>query len=160
MGLDVVAYRSAVLTEPHPNTEACEDLEHIPAFHLGFEQSFRGLLWDRCYDCRGEHFYFSVRYSGHAEFRQMLARAALDVDAKDIYTNPDPFREKPFFELIYFADTQGCIGPLASADLAADFAQGRETGVRARLDDQDQSLYDDWSRAFTLASGSGLVFFS
>ncbi|HVC76421.1 MAG TPA: hypothetical protein VND96_07885 [Candidatus Micrarchaeaceae archaeon] len=90
----------------------------------------------------------------------MFAGAALDVDAKDIYANPGPFRDKPFFELIYFADTEGCIGPLAAADFAADFAHGRDTGVRVRLDEADQSLYEDWSRAFTLAGSGGLVCFS
>jgi hypothetical protein len=86
----------------------------------------RGLLWERCYECRGEYFYFRAgSYSQHADFRQELARAALNVDADDIYADPGPFRDKPFFELIFFADTQGCIGPLAAADLAADFAQGR-----------------------------------
>jgi hypothetical protein len=58
VGLDVVAYRSAFLTEPHSNTEVSLDVEHIFAFHLGFEQSFRGLQWERCYECRGEEFYF------------------------------------------------------------------------------------------------------
>jgi hypothetical protein len=160
VGLDVVAYRTAVLTEPHPNAEACVDLEHIPAFHLGFEQSFRGLIWERCYECRGEDFYFRAgTYRQHAQFRQVLARAALNVDADDIYADPGPFRDKPFFELIFFADTEGCIGPLAAADLAADFAQGRDTGVRAGLNEVYHSLYDDWSRAFTLASGGGLVHF-
>jgi hypothetical protein len=80
-------------------------------------------------------FYFRAgNYSQHAEFRQLLARAALNVDADDIYADPDPFRDNPFFELIYFADTEGCIGPLAAADLAADFAQGRESGVRAQAE--------------------------
>jgi hypothetical protein len=106
------------------------DLEHIPAFHLGFEQSFRGLLWERCYECRGEYFYFRAgTYRQHAEFRQVLARVALNVDADVIYADPGPFRDKPFFELIFFVDTEGCIGPLAAADLAADFAQGRDSGT-------------------------------
>ena len=154
MGLDVVAYGTALLTEPHPNVETCADLDHVPAFHMGFEQSFREPPWDRCYECLGEGFSFSVHYSGHAEFRQMLARAALNVDAKDVYVDPGQFRDMPFFELIYFADTQGHIGPLAAADLAADFADGRDTGVRARLDEADQSLYDDWS---TVPSRSQVV---
>ena len=160
MGLDVVAYGTAVLTEPHPNVEACADRDHIVAYHLGFEQSFRGLLWERCYECPGEGFYFGVGFSGHAKFIQLIARAALNVDPRDVYADPDSFRDKPFFELIYFADTEGCIGPLAAADLAADFAHGLDGGVRAGLDDDYQSLYDDWSRAFELARGGGLVYFS
>jgi hypothetical protein len=48
VGLEVVAYATAVVTEPHPNAESCADLDHILAYHLGFEQTFRGLLWERC----------------------------------------------------------------------------------------------------------------
>jgi hypothetical protein len=104
-------------------------------------------------------FYFRTgNYSQHAEFRQLLAHAALNVDADDIYADPGRFRDQPFFEL-FFADTEGCIGPLAPADLAADFAQGRESRVRARLNEAYQSLYDVRSHAYTLASGSGLVYF-
>jgi len=33
--LDLPSLHTAVLTEPPPNTEACMDLEHIHAFHLG-----------------------------------------------------------------------------------------------------------------------------
>jgi hypothetical protein len=126
-----------------------------------FEQSFRGLLWERCYNYRsGESFPFRAgTYTHHGEFRRALSLAALGVDTMEVGADPASFREAPFFELIYFADNEGCIGPLAATDLAADFAEGHDSGVRAKLSDEHQARYDKWSCAFTLASGNGLVHF-
>ena len=70
----------------------------------------------------GGFYFLAGNYSQHAEFRQLLAHAALSVDADDMYADPGRFRDQPFFELIFFADTERYIGPLAAADLAADFA--------------------------------------
>jgi hypothetical protein len=105
VGLDVVAYRSAVLTEPHPKHRGLRGPGAYPRVPSGFEQSFRGLLWERCYECRGRSSISLPAATANTRSSVRCSPAPLNVDADDIYADPGPFRDKPFFELIYFADT-------------------------------------------------------
>ncbi|WP_323994733.1 hypothetical protein [Aeromonas hydrophila] len=69
----------------------------------------------------------------------------------------------PFWELIYFSDCEGVIGPVVSAKLAKDFAEFDE---RARRHDEAAGLngglyerFQLWRQAFEMAADGGLVNF-
>lgn len=69
----------------------------------------------------------------------------------------------PFAELINFSDCEGTIGAATSAKLAADFAQFDEKAKAhsATLERGDwfYPLYQEWRKAFEMASDSGAVDF-
>lgn len=180
MGLDVTVYEKAELTEPHEYDDDCYEKNHVRTFvYAGFEQSMRGLVgaiarsdergWENgaeppCYATSGASFDFRAgSYSGHNRFREKLSRAALAVEPQTVWSHPEDYAERPFFEFINFADNEGTIGPEAAADLARDFEEHRDR-IFAALDagpdsDYFRGLYDDWAKAFALAANTGLVEF-
>jgi hypothetical protein len=74
---------------------------------------------------------------------------------------PDP--DKPFYELIWFADNEGTIGPEAAADLLVDFREHAEAYADANRDVAKSQFfrekYAEWTRACELAANGGLIVF-
>lgn len=162
MGLHATAYEHATLLDPHERGEACWESGHVLAHaYRAFERSTTGLVMGRCYEVGGATLDIDHSYGGYGDWRRALCRAALGVKAKRVWADPDLHRDRPFFELIHFADNEGTIGPVACAALAADFAEQAER-VRPLLalrgDFADD--YDQWGRMFVLAADTGLVTFS
>lgn len=179
MGLDVTAYSHLAPVGKHTGDGWCDledehgDLAHIRAFaYDSFPASFAGIpilgkrygnfLDGGCYartDKTEEHHFAAGSYHGYGLWRTNLARQfnpGVDDDGM-----PDP--ALPFYELIWFADNEGCIGPDAAVHLLDDFrvhqavyvpCMGTGEGIGGR-----PLKYDDWMRAFELAADGGLVRF-
>lgn len=162
MGLSAAAFKVATLTEPHERTDECSENDHVRAFIIApeFHRSLRGLEAGRCYEVGDREITVHNSYSGHSRFREELARVFLGVTPRSIWDNPAAYADRPFFELIQFADNEGTIGPEAAADLAADFAEGRDHWEAApRLQPWVRETYAQWAEAFEAAAGGGLVMF-
>jgi hypothetical protein len=177
MGLDITAYSDMALTEPHPSSEDdpgwCWIDGHQQTFaYQGFEQSFRGLadpdeifqkdfIGGRCYEptAATETYRFSAgSYGGYNQWRDQLSLTMAGCTAKHIWMNRDDYRDAPFFELICFADNEGCIGPDAAKDLLADFRAGTDRWF-TEVDPIARQRYGDWTRACELASRNGFIDF-
>lgn len=178
MGLDITAYsrlkhigkheKDAALNEGEPGgpDDWCYYEDHVQAFaYEEFPQSFRGIpvlgtmksgsstfLEGGCYEITDEtkeHDFRAGSYSGYNYWRADLARQF------NRYPHPDP--DQPFYELIWFADNEGTIGPEAAKDLLADFREHLDQYVPP--EGWTDAKYLDWIRAFELAADSGLVRF-
>lgn len=160
MGLDITAYSRLTHIGKHGTEEWCEDENHVQAYaYMTFPQSFRGIpvlsargefLEGGCYattDGTKCHGFRAGSYGGYNTWRANL---------QDQF-NPDRDPAGPFYELIWFADNEGTIGPEAARDLLADFREHVEAYVLPSL--WPTELYGDWTRAFELAADSGLVSF-
>jgi hypothetical protein len=167
MGLDVIAFEWISKCSERPPVEDDSLMEWLLVGHLPspkFWQSFRGLEEGVRYESLGESTSFRAgSYTGYNIFRAALCRAALGVEAIDVWKAPSAYRLSAFFELIEFADYAGTIGPLACADLGHDFAANADK-VLAAFDESDHSewlreKYELWRSAFELAAGRGLVLF-
>lgn len=107
-------------------------------------------------------------YGGHGVFRHILAEligAPGREAARVVWGDPDAWADKPFYELIHFADNEGAIGSEACTDLANDFTAMRaKAEARKFRDDFDRDwfldLYDEWAQVFALAAGAGMVRFT
>lgn len=114
-------------------------------------------------------------YGGYGMWREQLARLAgyPMVDdgrpsaARWAWDHPDLAAEKPFVELINFADNEGTIGPLASRALVTDFEQWIDRAWRYQPTTEGSrdaawfyDKYIDWYRAFTFAADGGAVKFA
>lgn len=171
MGVSIHAYSQMRLTEPHEfDPDACYESDHFRAFALaGFEQSLRGVaehdksiplgyggtlvLGGRCYEpTRGSDHVLvgDWSYGGYNRWREALCHALHGFGPRTIWNDPDHYRELPGFELIHFADNEGCIGPDAAADLLQDFIDNAE-----RL--TVLAGYDDWLEGLRLAADDGLI---
>jgi hypothetical protein len=170
MGLDITAYSRLKHVGKHAE-DWCDLLDenderlHVQAFaYDDFPQSFRGIpdlgrrafgggsafIIGGCFEFTPEtqeHRFRAGSYSGYNHWRA-------DLQAQ---FNPGRDPSMPFFELIWFADNEGSIGPEAAADLLADFREhaGRYTPPQYYT----AKTYDDWTRAFELAADGGLVRF-
>lgn len=161
MGLDVTAYETAALLDPHETADSCYD-DHLQAFVIdpSFDRSLGGLIADRCYNVSGRTATVSNSYGGHGAFRDRLARTFLGVSAPTVWYAADQYADRPFFELIHFADNEGTIGPAAASDLLADFEAGRDRW-RSTIDHEWlRGKYDEWTEVFRCAASGGLVDFA
>lgn len=178
MGLDVTAYshlkhvgqheKDPALNEGEPGGihDWCYYDNHVQAFaYDSFPQSFRGIpvlgtkqagsasfFEGGCYERTSgteTHGFRAGSYSGYNLWRADLQRQF----------NPGTDPESPFYELIWFADNEGSIGPEAARDLLVDFEQHADSYQPAQYEDYFREKYADWTRAFRLAATSGLVRF-
>ena len=146
-----------------PNTYFREQSEGLPdgfGYGTGEEYSFR-----------------AGSYSGYGEWRDLLARLALDMGSEGVWNKIDSgegYSEIPFSEVINFSDADGVIGPVASKKLYNDFVN-YEKDIIKKLDryylkfedfeidgetyDWFKHKYKDWKEAFRIASNNGAVIF-
>lgn len=180
MGLDITAYsrlrpvgfheKVVELNEGEPGglTDYCYYENHVQAYAYDtFPLSFRGIpvlgmrqlgggdvfMQGGCYEETAGTEILRFRagsYGGYGEWRGDLQEQF----------NPGRDPEGPFYELIWFADNEGCIGPEAAKDLLVDFRAHFERYMPPE-DGRDwfMAKYMDWMRAFELAADGGLVDF-
>jgi hypothetical protein len=177
MGLDITAFSKLTPVGKH-TVGWCEDENHVAACaYESFPQSFRGLpilgtqghagiprfIDGGCYartDATKTHSFRAGSYSGYNHWRFDLARQFNPCERStfDSMTEPDP--DLPFYELIWFADNEGTIGPDAARDLLADFREHADRYDPVGLyGDYSREKYADWTRACELAADSGLIDF-
>ena len=155
MALNITGYEHAEITPEHDRTEDCLDDEHVMAFvYEGHEATLAGLVPDRCYAVAGRVQGWNRDYESYNVFREALSRAALGVEPETVWKDPATYRDRPYYELIYFADNEGTVGPVAAAALAADFA---DRSVREALPERWRADYDALGAIFALAARDGLV---
>jgi hypothetical protein len=182
MGLDITAYshlkhvgrheKDPTLNEGEPGglDDWCYYENHVDAYAYDtFPASYRGLpiLWTAkglvhsgCYETTEQtetHGFRAGSYGGYNRWRESLAKQfnpQSKAPGERYWGEPDP--KKPFYELIWFADNEGSIGPDAAKDLLADFREHADVWVPCF---EDWDTYKDWTRAFELAAAGGLVKF-
>ena len=105
-------------------------------------------------------------YNGYNRWREQLAKMAHNATPEEIWKDQEAWRGKAFFELIHFADNEGCIGPQTSAKLARDFAEHQERAeafaktLPGPLDGKwFIDKYNRWRKAFETARHGGAVMF-
>lgn len=164
MGLDITAYSNLQpVGKCDLDWEYCDSLKHIRAYsHESFPQSIRGLklyVTDDQFTQSGcfvktsdtaKHGFRAGSYGGYNLWRSTLQNAF----------NPELAEDKPFYELIWFSDCEGVIGPDAASDLFEDFVIHDNQAMT--LPDEVgyfYSRYQDWTRACLLAKRSGLIEF-
>ena len=179
MGLDVYAYKNAKLIDA-PSEEEMDDLIHICAGD--FPGHLCGLQDDSYYDAESCDSSYSNSYSGHSEFREMLAKLAgyapifvlkpsirdRDFIQKNFeYHHPytvSAWKSKTgaFKELIGFSDCDGVIGTELCVKLAKDFEKFNEKALSITEENSDWFIdkYQEFKRVFEDASENGFVIFS
>jgi hypothetical protein len=126
----------------------------------------------------GEEYSFRAgSYSGYGEWRDLLAKVALDMGVQGVWNKIDSgegYSEIPFSEQLNFSDADGIIGPVASKKLYNDYVS-YEKDIMKKLDryylkfedfeidgetyEWFKQKYNDWKEAFRIASNNGAVIF-
>ena len=174
MGLDI-SYASKVDFENRrdPDDES-EDILYLYPNDSLLDQS-EGIQSGE-YICEGIQDYFRAgSYSGYSSWRRTLANM-IGWEIEDLWRNVETLVQRnenlndvlnendrfsvdiPFVELLHFSDCEGFIGPKTSAKLHADFLEWNE---KAKAVDQGYfyERYQEWTKAFEVASDGGCVIF-
>ena len=172
MALDITAFSKAHFVH---NDEACEDDHHTILSMPEFVDRLDGKEIG-CYVSDGKEMAFAAgSYLDYNRWRELLSFLALDVAPEVVWENVDEYAGRPFVELIDMADNESAIGPVTSRKLAMDF-EGLRGSVEQKLREviekrglhrwfDEQSVqwwlkkYDEWHKAFALASDGGFVNF-
>lgn len=165
--------------EPGGVDDWCYYDGHVQAFAYDcFPQSFRGIpiLGTRKVGSSGSSFivggcyeetpetetidFHAGSYSGYNLWRQALASqfnpAPYTAGNRGMQ---EPHPAGPFYELIWFADNEGSIGPDAAADLLVDFREHADRYVLPEAYRSYPQVYANWTRACELAADGGLIRF-
>lgn len=127
------------------------------------------------YTHNGEYMTFRAgAYSSYGKWRKMLAEmigypdidSLWDVVRRDLSIG-EVLSESvginiPFIELLYFSDCEGVIGEKVACNLYNDFVENRERAKEYSIQMRNSdwlSLYDDFTKAFRIASNNGVVQF-
>lgn len=157
MGLDITAYKNLkVVSNPvldeDGNPENWES-EWKPGASMKWSESCffgrgKGIDPDAVYSWEDSFDFAAGSYGGYNCWREQLNRFAVG---------------NAFRELINFADNEGTIGPVVSKKLAKDFIDNAERaiGYAKTLTDGEWWLkkYENWRKAFEMASDNGAVDF-
>jgi hypothetical protein len=172
MGLDISAYQGLCLIDPSQARALDED----DAYSQGIERIYinkdfparaadlpNPCFFSACADSFG---FRAGSYSSYSRWREMLAEfAQYPVTPGEGHDAAAWSADSGFFwELICFSDCEGAIGPLVSAKLSEDFdTHHAEARIWAATLDQDGDyfirVYEDFQRAFQMASQGGAVSF-
>jgi hypothetical protein len=134
---------------------------------------------DRCHDLEEgvyldtfdtvQHHFRAGSYSGYNQFRNLLSKALLGVEASAVWEDPTSFEGRPGYEMIDFSDCEGTISSSVADKLHQDLVENRDV-FKAHLievfgEDNDQvewsmETYDNFIYAFELASENGVVIYT
>lgn len=175
MGLDICAY-SNIMKQPEPEVQkvvgkllSSEGEEILEVFEVT----------DRCHDLEEgvyldtfdtvQHHFRAGSYSGYNQFRNLLSKALLGVEASAVWEDPTSFEGRPGYEMIDFSDCEGTISSSVADKLHQDLVENRDV-FKAHLievfgEDNDQvewsmETYDNFIYAFELASENGVVIYT
>jgi hypothetical protein len=158
MGLDITAYSNLVRVRDQDDEGDYDYPRETSLYAEGLPQEDG--LTRAIYRVDGERYGFRAgSYSGYNRWREILSLAVLGVPPETVWDARDEYKDKPCFSLIAFSDCEGVIGPVTSAKLATEMTENRAKFVAYTSDEYDLQRYDDWVKAFTLASANGAVSF-
>ena len=157
MGLDVKTYGNIKLAEN------VEDADFI-AFVLteDWKHKIKNLQEGKAYN--GDIIFRGVSYpySAHSSFREKLIKL---IDREDLLNADGCINwgilpaEIPFYDLIDFADNEGCLDWEVSSKIYTDFEKYNEK-AKLEMNEYDYSRYETWLETFKSAKNNSVVVFS
>lgn len=88
-------------------------------------------------------------YSGYGVWRDELCKKVLGVEPREVWNNPETYREQPFYWLINFADNEGFIAGDSFKKLKDDFKNHDPTFDQAWQNEK----YSEWKACVAQADG-------
>lgn len=169
MGLDISYYSNI------KESEVFDEDSEITIYSQTFTYQLGSLKQNTSYEpIDGSHLgrFRAGSYSGYNSWRNQLAIMAGYESDRSVWDDFDSnvrftklkkiegvnIEVKPFYELIYFSDCEGTIGPEISKKLYNDFVKFDDK-AKESTDMFFYELYEKWKNAFEVASNNGAVCF-
>jgi hypothetical protein len=169
-GLDITAYAELQIV-PNAKIDTNGNPVHaqseVRLSPVDFPDQFVGLKANAIYRFTEQYEFRAGSYSGYNWWRNELAKLAGYVPKIETHLGKteerfdvSAWKSKggPFWELINFSDTEGVIGPVAAAKLYRDFLAFKGVAMR-HADPTFRESYQEWEKAFALASKHGAIVF-
>jgi hypothetical protein len=130
-----------------------------------FSQWLGSLKEGHVYKFSGELASYDSGYGTFNNLRKFICKFAMNRTLKEFWDEPEPFKGLPFFEILYFGDNEGFIGPEGCRKLAHDFEKYRlEFEIFLAKSFQDGlnhryffKLYNDLLKVFKTGADNGFV---
>ena len=161
MGLSVRVYKNIKRTD---NDDDCNFTSYV--IDENWRYKVKNLEYDKNYkgDCTDAN--VSYAYSTHNRFRETLIKIIgrndlLLKDGKIDWVNLEHEKDMPFYELINFADNEGCLDFEISSILYNNFIEWKDKAVKFLAnDDYTKGNYLKWLDVFEVGKDNGVVVFS
>lgn len=171
MGLDIVAYSEVRFG---PEMEAMTDiLPGVEEQDLWVNHEFRDHAPDFPTDENGDVKVFFTEgtktmsfragsYSTYSSFRKTLCKVLYDIDDPlVIWTEPELWKDKPFYYLINFSDCEGIISSSICKILLNDFLTLKQDEDKwLQLQQWEQGICNDFIEALEIASTDGFIVYT
>ena len=155
MGLDVRVYSNLKL-EKEKNAD-------FKAYVLekDWEYKIKNLKKNKYYSGDVVFRGISYSYSSHNRFREKLVNLInrtdlLNLEGKIIWDNMP--NNIPFYDLINFADNEGCLDWEVSETIYSDFKKFNRK-AKKEMNEYDYSSYQEWLETFKISKNKGVVVF-
>jgi hypothetical protein len=157
MGLDVRTYGNIKLAENEEDAD-------FTAFVIDedWKHKIKNLQDGKAYNGDVVFTGVSYPYLAHNRFREKLVKL---VGREDLLDNEGKIKwdelptEIPFYDLINFADNEGCLDWEVSATIYSDFEK-YNFKAKLEMNEYDYSKYETWLETFKSAKNDGVVVFS
>lgn len=157
MGLDVRTYGNIKLAKN-------EDDGDFTAFVINedWRYKIKNLQNEKVYNGDVVFEGVSYAYSTHSRFRKELIKL---VGGEYLLDNNGEIKwseltsEVPFYDLIDFADNEGCLDWEVSSTIYSDFKKYNDK-AKLEMSDYDYLRYETWLKTFESAKNNGVVVFS
>ena len=157
MGLDVRTYGNIKLAE---NEEDADFTAYV--IYEDWKHKIKNLQDGKAYNGDVVFRGASYPYSAHNRFRENLVKL---VGREDLLDSGGKIKwdelpsEIPFYDLIDFADNEGCLDWEVSNTIYSDFVKYNEK-AKLEMNEYDYSKYKTWLETFKFAKNNGVVVFS
>jgi len=169
MGLDITSYKNVKIIGRSSDVEEWEENYYLnnkedtvfiyPGLSNFFPEWAVGLEYGAVYEYEDAFGFRAGSYSGYNYWREWLCETFLNVSPRTVWNNPELYEDKPFYRLIHFADNEGFISQIHAQKLAKDFQQYQNVVDTLDCDEWMKEKYNDWRKAFEMASENGFVEF-
>lgn len=169
-GLDVTAYEKLSIV-PSPQFDSDGEPQgpnQVKLAPVEFAERFAGLSVGKVYHYESAFAFRAGSYSGYNYWRNELAKLAgneqtpyRSFDGKiELRYDATVWKNKkgPFWELIYFSDAEGVIGPIVCKRVYKDFLQ-YQAAASTHPDEYFRTSYQDWMKAFSMCANDGAIVF-
>ena len=159
MGLSVRVYKHI---EPTDSEEEYDFIAYV--IDKNWKHKIKNLNENQKYNGESQATGVNYAYSTHGRFREYLIKLIscehlLDEEGRIKWSELEKSTEIPFYELINFADNEGCIDWEISEKL---YSQFKEFSVANSFNEEDyfSGIYEEWKHVFEIAKEKGVVVFS
>lgn len=163
MGLNLTGYVNLGFVEELAADLFDDKYDYDEYFHLyayeHFADRHSDLVTNGVYKVQEVYSFRGGSYSGYNWWRELLCRIVFDVEPNVVWNNEEVYKDKPFYYLINFTDSDGVIGPKICKQLAQEFKENHLKVTTHPLTEELEWFVENYEHFLRLFENSDIVRF-